>query len=35
MKKIFVLFLLTVFSFVAHAETGYRGIEWGITKDTV
>lgn len=28
MKKIFVLFLLTIFSFVTHAETGYRGLEW-------
>lgn len=28
MKKIFVLFLLTVFSFIAHTETGYRGLEW-------
>lgn len=28
MKKIFVLFLLAVFSFVAHAETGYRGMQW-------
>ncbi len=28
MKKMFVLFLLTVFSFIAHAETGYRGLQW-------
>ena len=28
MKKIFVLFLLTIFSFVAHTETGYRGMQW-------
>ena len=28
MKKIFVLFLMTIFSFVAHAETGYRGMQW-------
>lgn len=28
MKKIFVLFLLAVSSFIAHAETGYRGMQW-------
>ena len=32
MRKIFVLFLLSVFSFVAHTETGYRGIKWLSTK---
>lgn len=28
MRKIFVLFLLTIFSFVAYTETGYRGLQW-------
>lgn len=35
MKKIFVLFLLTVFSFIAHAETGYKGIEWYTEENEV